>query len=220
MEARAEARAEAAAAAAAAAVGAEAGTSSSSSSSSPAAMATCSGCVLLSRRRSVVLGPNWISVTGSLRRGEFAVLQLDPKHTNVALRLALHYAPPHAISLVARRDLPPRVGHRPAHGAAQPPREVLSTRGDSPRLLSIPGRELGCAQRDGRRDEGAWPDLVMRRDQGWSALQREQVGPPFLPPSYSVPPLTAPHRPSPSPVGGLAIREALVEQHTRCGRGV
>ena len=158
-------------------------------------MATCSGCVLLSRRRSVVLGPNWISVTGSLRRGEFAVLQLDPRHTNVALRLALHYAPPHAISLVARRDLPPRVGHRPAHGAAQPPREVLSERGDSPRLLSIPGRELGCGQRDGRRGEGAWPDLVVQRDQGWSALQREQVGPPFLPPPCSVPPLTAPHPP-------------------------
>ena len=183
-EAGAEAEAEAAVAAAAEG-GVEAGrpSSSSSSSSSPAAVATCSDCVLLSRRRTIVLGPNWVSVTGSLRRGEFAVLQLDPPHTNVALRLALHYAPPHAISLVARKDLPPRVGHRPAHGAAQPPREVLSKRGDSPRLLSIPGRELGCGQRDGRRSEGAWPDLVVQREQGWSALQREQVGPPFLPPS-------------------------------------
>ena len=177
--------------AAAAEVGAEAGRASSSSTA-----ATCGGCALLSRREQLVLGPNWRSVTGTLRRGEFAVLQLDPPHTNVALRLALHYAPPHAISLVARKDLPPRVGHRPAHGGAGPAREVLSERGDSPRLLSIPGRELGCGQRDGRRDEGAWPDLVVQEGQGWSALQREQVGPPSPPPPY---PLPSPCLPCPTP---------------------
>ena len=172
-----------AAVAAAAEVGAEARRVSSSTT------ATCSGCVLLSRRQHLVLGPNWRSVTGTLRQGEFAVLQLDPPHTNVALRLALHYAPPHAISLVARKDLPPRVGHRPAHGGPGPAREVLSERSDSPRLLRIPGRELGCGQRDGRRGEGAWPDLLVQRGQGWSALQREQVGPPSSPPP---PPLPSP----------------------------
>jgi len=104
------------------------------------------------------------------------VLQLDPPHTNVALRLALHFATPHALSLVARKGLPPRVGHRPTHGSSDPPRERLSLRADSPRLLSIAGRELGCGQRDGSRGEGAWADLVVQHEQGWSALQREQVG--------------------------------------------
>ena len=47
--------------------------------------------------------------------------------------------------------------------------------------LHIPGAELGCGQRDGRRAQGEWPDLLQQRGAGWSALQREQARPPHSP---------------------------------------
>ena len=145
--------------------------------SSGDACAACGGCRRASRKQRLQLGPYWRSVRGTLRPGEFALFQIDPPHTNVALRLEVHYPSPHAVALAVRRDLPPRVGHREPHGPPEARRERYSQNANSPRTLVIDGRELGCGQRDGRREYGAWPDLLQQQaQQGWSPLQREQVG--------------------------------------------
>ena len=141
------------------------------------ACAACGGCRRASRKQRLKLGPYWRSVRGTLRSGEFALFQIEPPHTNVALRLSVHYPSPHAVALAARRDLPPRVGYRAPHGLPEARRERYSQNANSPRRLVIDGRELGCGQRDGRRQYGAWPDLLEQQvQQGWSPLQREQVG--------------------------------------------
>jgi hypothetical protein len=106
-------------------------------------------------------GPPDVSITTELLNRRFAMYQLTPRHTNVVMKISLE-TPGRArsVTLFARKDLPPS-GRPPLdYLGVERPATVVSS--DRRQIVEIGPTELGCSQRETRREDGGWPQLRAR----------------------------------------------------------
>ena len=144
--------------------------------------ADCGRCPFLSRKQPLTVQTAGVShVVGELAAPAFALFQIDPPHSNFAIRLSLESAGNfHSAGLLlrARKDMPP-LGNQ-ILGAGVPWRDEYEVEAGGTfgwKELVVPEELVTCGQRLSRRANGSWPDLLMQSaDRRWAPLDRELVG--------------------------------------------
>ena len=139
-------------------------------------------CSTLSWRHPVLLpgGPPDVSITTELLNRSFAMYQLTPRHTNFAMRISLETPGwARSVTLFARKDLPP--SGRPPLDYLRVERPATVVSSDRRQIVEIGPTELGCSQRETRREDGRWPQLRAQSERSingtrWTQIERELVG--------------------------------------------